>query len=228
MGEMIKILIALFLISMVGSVVFYMFQVNPLFGLVALVILSLILIALFDPATAKTTSHLVLPLVILMFVYYIIVYPVSLGLVDIILIGVILYFMFMLFAGTEGLAKTAILKSKIAAKIMPAYLILMVVALVADTTGKLAAITLSGSVLALMILYLVLLKDYDSWPTYHWLIGKEAVVVDELTPKGRIRIGNELWWAVSADNSYIPKDESVVVIGTKGLTLIVKQKPSKI
>lgn len=223
MGDVIKILIAFFLISLIGSVVFYVIQLNPLLGLLSLVIMSLILIALFDPATAKATSHIILPLIIIMFVYYIVVYPITFTLVDLILIGAVLYFMFMMFAGTQGLAKTALLKSKVAAKIMPAYLILMIVALIGDPTGKLAAMTLSGTVLVLMILYLVLLKDYDIWPTYHWIAGKEAEVIDDLNPKGRVRLGNELWWAISYDKSYIPKGESVIIIGKKNLTLVVKK-----
>ena len=222
MGEIAKLLAAFFLIFILGSVVFFIVAVDPLLGLIALAIVSIIMIALFDPVTAKTTSLVIMPLVIITFIFYLITFPRALSIWDVLLIGIILYVMFIIFAGAEGMmGKAALLQSKVALKLMPAYAAVVFVALVVDPTGKLAAITLSGTILMMMFLYVAFLKDYDKWPIYHGLIGKKGIVIEELNPKGKIRIGNEVWWAISAMKTTVPIDTKVVIVRINGLTAYV-------
>lgn len=223
MGEFVKILLAFILISFLGVIVFQVFSISPLIGLIALVIVSVLIIALFEPATAKATAKVLLPLIILMFVYYLLVTPIQLTIIDIFLIAIVLYFLFIVFAGAEGMAsKSALVKSKVAIKLLPAYGVVIVVALLSDPTGKLAAFTISGTILVLMAIYMIALKDYDNWPVYHYMVGKIGVAETDLAPRGKIRIGAELWWAESADGTEIKAGTKVVIIKVDGLTAYVR------
>jgi len=222
MGEIMKLLLAFLLIFILGNIVFFIVAVEPLLGLIALTIVSIVMVALFDPVTAKSISLIIMPLVVIMFMFYIFTFPRALSIWDVILIGIVLYILFIIFAGAEGMmGKAALLQSKVALKLMPAYAAVVFTALFVDPTGKLAAITLSGTILMMMFLYIAFLKDYDKWPVYHEMIGKRAYVIEDLKPKGKIRIGGEVWWAVSATNDYIPKDTKVVVVRINGLTAYV-------
>jgi membrane-bound ClpP family serine protease len=55
------------------------------------------------------------------------------------------------------------------------------------------------------------------------LIGAKGKVVMPLNPKGYIKVGGELWEALSIDIS-LSTDEEVVVVGLEGLTLHVRGK----
>ncbi|MCD6380813.1 MAG: hypothetical protein J7L50_00610 [Candidatus Odinarchaeota archaeon] len=223
MGEFIKILLAFLLMSFLGVAMFQIFAVNPLIGLISLVVVSVLIIALFEPATAKATAKVLMPLIIIMFLYYLLVIPIQLTIFDIFMIALVLYFLFIVFAGAEGMAsKSALVKSKVAIKLMPAYAIVMIVAMLSDPTGKLAALTISATILVLMGIYIVVLKNYDNWPAYRYIVGKVGVVEMDLTPRGKIRIGSEIWWAESIDGRKIEKGTKVVIVKVDGLTAYVK------
>ena len=55
------------------------------------------------------------------------------------------------------------------------------------------------------------------------MIGLEGEVVKPLTPEGVIKVRGELWKAYLAKTS-ISTDEEVIVVGIKGLTLLVRFK----
>ena len=223
MGEFIKVFLAFLLVSFLGIIIFQIFTVNPVIGLISLVIVSVLIIALFDPVTAKATAKVLLPLIIVMFLYYLLITPIQLSIIDLILIAIVLYFLFIVFTGAEGMAsKTALVKSKVAIQLMPAYAVVIVIALLADPSGKLAAFTISGTILALMGIYIVALKNYDNWPTYHYMVGKIGVVESDLKPRGKVKFGAEIWWAKSIDGTEIPKNTKVVVLRVEGLTLYVR------
>lgn len=48
----------------------------------------------------------------------------------------------------------------------------------------------------------------------------EAVVVEDIDPEGKVRVGDELWAATSADRSFF-KGERVKIQGFEGLKVIV-------
>ena len=218
-----KLLLAFLLIFILGNIVFFIVAVEPLLGLVALTIVSIVMVALFDPVTAKSISLIIMPLVVIMFMFYIFTFPRALSIWDVILIGIVLYILFIIFAGAEGMAsKSALVKSKVAIKLMPAYAIVMIVAMLSDPTGKLAALTISATILVLMGIYIVVLKNYDNWPAYRYVVGKVGVVEVDLTPRGKIRIGAEIWWAESIDGRKIEKGTKVVIVKVDGLTAYVK------
>lgn len=55
------------------------------------------------------------------------------------------------------------------------------------------------------------------------LIGKEAMVVEELSPKGVVKVGNELWIAECL-NGTIKRGEKVKIIEVKGTRLLVERQ----
>ena len=55
------------------------------------------------------------------------------------------------------------------------------------------------------------------------LIGKEAMVVEELNPKGVVKIGNELWIA-ECINGAAKRGEKVKIIEVKGTKLLVERQ----
>ncbi|HII67343.1 MULTISPECIES: NfeD family protein [Thermococcus] len=55
------------------------------------------------------------------------------------------------------------------------------------------------------------------------LIGKEAMVVEELSPKGVVKVGNELWIA-ECINGMAKRREKVKIIEVRGTKLLVKRQ----
>ncbi len=53
--------------------------------------------------------------------------------------------------------------------------------------------------------------------------GKEGVTVSTLNPEGQIKIGGEIWKAMSADGKKIGKNKKVIIQKSEGLTLYVKK-----
>ena len=54
------------------------------------------------------------------------------------------------------------------------------------------------------------------------LVGTTGVVVSTLSPQGQVRLHGETWRA-RTEGDDLPKDEPVEVLGTEGLTLIVRR-----
>ena len=54
------------------------------------------------------------------------------------------------------------------------------------------------------------------------MVGRTGVVISPLTPLGLVRVNGELWKARSEGGDLL-KDETVEVVGTEGLTLIVRR-----
>lgn len=57
------------------------------------------------------------------------------------------------------------------------------------------------------------------------IIGSEGTVVDPVTDEedsGRVRVGDTIWWAVSADGSIIEKGEKVRVENASSKDLVLK------
>jgi membrane protein implicated in regulation of membrane protease activity len=57
------------------------------------------------------------------------------------------------------------------------------------------------------------------------MIGREGVVVRACGPKGTVRVGPELWTAVSATGESLPEGESIAVCDIEGLTVFVERQP---
>jgi membrane-bound serine protease (ClpP class) len=58
------------------------------------------------------------------------------------------------------------------------------------------------------------------------MIGKPAVAITDLDPKGEVRVLGEIWRAQSA-SGYIQKGDQVTVKALEGLVVIVEKVPLK-
>jgi membrane protein implicated in regulation of membrane protease activity len=58
-------------------------------------------------------------------------------------------------------------------------------------------------------------------------IGKEAVVVEDLDPEGKVEIDDEIWKA-TANGPVVRKGEKVKITGHEGVMLIVEESQERI
>ena len=75
-----------------------------------------------------------------------------------------------------------------------------------------------------VVLYPLYRPALEDGPRYGTaaLVGAVARAVGPLTPRGRVRVGGELWSAVTADGREVPSGRPVRVVGARGLTLRVE------
>lgn len=76
-------------------------------------------------------------------------------------------------------------------------------------------------VIAVKFLWEVFEKKAEVGPEA--LIGKEALVVEELMPKGVVKVGNELWIA-ECINGTAKRGEKVKIIQVRGTKLLVERQ----
>lgn len=79
-----------------------------------------------------------------------------------------------------------------------------------------------------------ILKDASLYPLYKpalegspaigtkALLGREAIVIMPLAPRGLVRLDGERWLAQASDNQEIAVGQRIRVTGTNGLVLIVE------
>jgi membrane protein implicated in regulation of membrane protease activity len=69
------------------------------------------------------------------------------------------------------------------------------------------------------LLYVVGVRALDRKPVddMNSIIGKRGVVIEELNPKGLVKVNGELWGAESAEN--IAAGEEVIITGYSGIRL---------
>ena len=96
------------------------------------------------------------------------------------------------------------------------------------SAGVRVPLSLSVTVIALLVI-----KDIAIVPSFgqilrkkaevgiEALMGKEAVVVEDLTPEGIVKIGNE-YWRAKCINGHAKAGERVKVVRAKGLKLLVE------
>ncbi len=91
-------------------------------------------------------------------------------------------------------------------------------------------VTLLIAVVALVFISRALARSIKSKPVSgkEGLIGKEAVVTQALSPKGRVLVEGQSWQAELADNRQkAPKSTKTCIMELRGNTLIVKKKGDK-
>ncbi|MCA6214078.1 NfeD family protein [Thermococcus sp. 101 C5] len=76
-------------------------------------------------------------------------------------------------------------------------------------------------VIAVKFLWEVFEKRVEVGPEA--LIGKEAIVVEDLNPKGVVKVGNELWIA-ECINGEAKKGEKVRIVEVRGTKLLVERQ----
>lgn len=70
-------------------------------------------------------------------------------------------------------------------------------------------------------------KDKTINTNVYSLIGKIGIVTEEINPllgTGQIKIGTEIWSAISTDESIISKDSQIEILEIKGVKAVVKEK----
>jgi membrane-bound ClpP family serine protease len=203
--------------------------VEPLLALVLLGVISTMMILAFDPATGKAMAQLVIPVTLVLFFFELMFLQfLSFQWWELVIVAGVLYLMFFLFAGGAGHDGGAFVYSKVSLKFAPLYGAILVLAILTDPTGRLSILIMVGSVLGLMGLYSAFLRSYDKWPAYRVLQPRYGLVLDSLSPKGKVKLGQEVWWAESISGN-IPVGAKVEIESVDGLTLKVKnpEKASK-
>ncbi|MHA1861741.1 MAG: NfeD family protein [Candidatus Ranarchaeia archaeon] len=200
--------------------------VEPFLALIMIGIISTMMVLAFDPATGKAMAQLVIPLTLIFFFVELLFLPaLSFEWWQIVIVAGILYLMFFLFSGGGGHSVGGLSYSKVSIKFAPIYGAILIVATLADPRGYLSVLIMVGTVLALMGLYYLFLRAYDEWPSYRIYEPGYVVVVEDLAPRGKVKLGQEIWWAASLDG-VITRGEKVVVESITGLTLKVR-RPKK-
>ena len=95
-------------------------------------------------------------------------------------------------------------------------------------------ITVIATVIAVSLILLVIIHRVISSRRSGALKNKRVlnlpetgVVVEELNPRGIVRVGGETWSARSMEENVIPGGETVKIVGNKGLVLLVKVESEK-
>jgi membrane-bound serine protease (ClpP class) len=57
------------------------------------------------------------------------------------------------------------------------------------------------------------------------LIGKRGKVIEELNPRGMVKVNSEIWSGISADKNTIKKGKEVKILKVEGNLLIVEKRP---
>jgi membrane-bound serine protease (ClpP class) len=75
----------------------------------------------------------------------------------------------------------------------------------------------------------MIIRSRRSWKGRETFFGpaSKALVVEELSPYGTVKMRGELWKALSHNNSTIPQGAEVEIVKQQGLTLIVKERGSE-
>ncbi|GAG53636.1 unnamed protein product [marine sediment metagenome] len=187
-----------------------------------------LLVITLEPATGKAMAQVTVPLVVILFVIEIflmrstIVFDTWMLLV----IGFVLYIMFMMFTGGSSFVEGGFIDAKISLKLFPVYGIAIFLSMLIDDTRQLTVYIMAGTVMGMMVLYFVFLRDYDKWPAYSQFKYSDIRAVSDINPKGKVKTGAEIWWARTTGPP-IKSGEKVVIVRITGMTMIVA-KPEDI
>lgn len=226
MDAWIKVVVVMLMLSVLSISMTY-FLVDPIFGLILMAIILTLMVLTVDPATGKAMAQVVIPLVIILFVFQIVFtgWNINNQWWLIIIIGAILYMMFAIFTGGGGHMGGGLIDAKVSLKLFPFYGIAIFLAVLIDQTGRLPIYIMAGSILVLMIIYFVFLRDYEKWPLYQYGKVYDITAITDIAPKGKVKAGAEIWWAKTTGPP-IRAGENVSLIGMSGITMIVTKDES--
>ncbi len=221
MDVWIKIFVVMIMFSALSMVMTY-FLISPIIGLILLGVILTLLVITLEPATGKAMAQVTVPLVVILFVIEIflmrstIVFDTWMLLV----IGFVLYIMFMMFTGGSSFVEGGFIDAKISLKLFPVYGIAIFLSMLIDDTRQLTVYIMAGTVMGMMVLYFVFLRDYDKWPAYSQFKYSDIRAVSDINPKGKVKTGAEIWWARTTGPP-ITSGEKVVIVRITGMTMIV-------
>ncbi len=223
MDVWIKIFVVMIMFSLLSMVMSY-FLIDPLIGLILLAVVLTLMVITLEPATGKAMAQVTVPLVIILFVFQV-YYTSTFTSVEftpwmLLVIGFILYIMFTVFTGGTSFVEGGFIDAKVSLKLFPFYGLAIFLAILIDPSHKLAVYIMSGTVIALMALYFVFLRDYDQWPAYSQFKYADIHAITDINPKGKVKTGAEIWWAKTSGPP-IRSGEKVIITGMTGMTMIV-------
>jgi membrane-bound ClpP family serine protease len=222
MEAWLKIFVAMIMLTFISMVATWVL-IDPFMGLILLAVLLTLLVLTLEPATGKAMAQVTVPLVIVLFVMQVILNP---GYVfeiwTLLIIGILLYFMFTIFTGGSSFMEGGFIDAKMSLKLFPAYGVAIVVSLILDNTRRMTVYIMAGTVLFLMCVYFVFLRDYKKWPEYSQYQYSDIRAITDINPKGKVKTGAEIWWA-RTEGAPIKTGEQVVIERVTGLTMIVRR-----
>ena len=223
MDAWIKIFVVMIMFSMLSMVMTY-FLVDPLIGLILLGVILTLLVITLEPATGKAMAQVTVPLVVILFVMEIFLTSLQTVVVFdfwmLLVIGFILYMMFTMFTGGSSFVEGGFIDVKVSLKLFPFYGIAIFLSILIDPTRQLTVYIMAGTVMGMMGLYFVFLRDYDQWPAYSQFKYSDIHAISDINPKGKVKTGAEIWWAKTTGPP-IKSGEKVVIVGITGMTMIV-------
>ena len=225
MDAWIKIFIVMIMFSMMSMVMTW-FLIDPLVGLILLAVILTLLVITLEPATGKAMAQVTVPIVVILFVmevfYTNLLSPTPIVFEPwmLLVIGFVLYIMFTVFTGGSSFVEGGFIDVKVSLKLFPFYGIAIFLSVLIDPTRQLTVYIMAGTVIGLMALYFVFLRDYDEWPAYSQFKYSDIHAISDINPKGKVKTGAEIWWAKSSGPP-IKSGEKVVIVGITGMTMIV-------
>ncbi len=227
MDVWIKIFVVMIMFSALSMVMTY-FLISPIIGLILLGVILTLLVITLEPATGKAMAQVTVPLVVVLFVIEIFLMRTTIVFDTwmLLVIGFILYMMFMMFTGGSSFVEGGFIDAKISLKLFPIYGVAIFLSMLIDDTRQLTVYIMAGTVMGMMVLYFVFLRDYDKWPAYSQFKYSDIRAVSDINPKGKVKTGAEIWWARTSGPP-IKSGEKVVIVRITGMTMIVA-KPEDI
>jgi membrane-bound ClpP family serine protease len=225
MDAWIKILVVMIMFSILGTVMTY-FLIDPLIGLILLAVVLTLMVITLEPATGKAMAQVTVPLVVILFVFEVMYNSIARGeplVFDywmLLVIGFVLYIMFTVFTGGSSFVEGGFIDAKVSLKLFPVYGIAIFLSILIDPTRQLTVYIMAGTVICMMALYFVFLRDYDQWPAYSQFKYADIHAISDINPRGKVKTGAEIWWA-RTDGPPIKSGEKVIIVDMKGMTMIV-------
>jgi len=128
--------------------------------------------------------------------------------------------MFTMFTGGSSFVEGGFIDAKVSLKLFPIYGVAIFLSILIDPTRQLTVYIMAGTVMGMMALYFVFLRDYDQWPAYSQFKYSDIHAISDINPKGKVKTGAEIWWARTTGPP-IKSGEKVVIISISGMTMIV-------
>ncbi len=223
MDAWVKIFVVLMLMSALGLAV-GIITMNPFMGLILLGVLLTLLVVTLEPASGKAMAQVVVPLIIILFVFQIFLNPTfTFEPWMLIIVGIMLYLMFAMFTGGSGVLEGGFVDAKVALKLFPVYGLAIIVSAFVDPTLRTTVYIMTGTIVCLMAIYWFALRDYDKWPEWNYGQFREVKAITDINPRGKVKFGAEIWWARTTGPP-ISSGEKVAVLGISGMTMIVSRE----
>ncbi len=219
MDAWIKICVVLLMLSMLSWVIGVV-MFDPFVGLILLAVILTLLVLTVEPATGKAMAQVIIPLVIVLFMFEVYFNGLEFNAWMLLATAAMLFLMLAMFTGGGGLMHGGFIDAKMAIKLFPLYGLAIVISAIVDPTHRTTVYIMAATVLGLMGIYAVFLRNYDDWPEYEYTKDRDLIAITDINPRGKVKAGAEIWWARTVGPP-IREGEKVRLIALSGITMIV-------